>query len=186
MAFINATSPQQHIILEPPRLINGSVTPVHGRRSVTPNTCRAAWKRRRPERSARSNSVKRRASRHSIAYTVNHEGDKGQKHSKCDNNSEFLTYHSERQVLCGGVYISQLAVSYSESEKSAADGIYEKSRLLIAAVVCILPNMAICFKAFCDIRLKRKHKTAAAEKLPRIQEIWSLYLPSAGMPLLRM
>ena len=46
---------------------------------------------------------------------------------KSDNNSEFLTYHSERQVRCGCVYISQLAVSYSESEKTAADGIYAVS-----------------------------------------------------------
>lgn len=35
-ALMNAINPQQETILEPPRLINGSVTPVRGKTSVAP------------------------------------------------------------------------------------------------------------------------------------------------------
>ena len=35
-ALINAISPQHEIILEPPALINGNVTPVSGKISVAP------------------------------------------------------------------------------------------------------------------------------------------------------
>jgi len=37
-ALINAISPQHDIILEPPALIKGNVTPVSGRMSVAPKT----------------------------------------------------------------------------------------------------------------------------------------------------
>lgn len=46
---MSATSPQQHIILEPPRLMKGRVTPVHGSRSVAPKTCSAVWNNNKVE-----------------------------------------------------------------------------------------------------------------------------------------
>ena len=43
-ALIKAMRPHEQIILEPPRLINGSVTPVSGSMSVTPKMFSAVWK----------------------------------------------------------------------------------------------------------------------------------------------
>lgn len=36
------------MVLDPPRLINGSVTPVSGKKSVTPKMLSAAWKSKSP------------------------------------------------------------------------------------------------------------------------------------------
>ena len=41
---MNASTAQQHIILEPPWLTNGSVTPVSGKISVMPKILSAVWK----------------------------------------------------------------------------------------------------------------------------------------------
>ena len=47
-ALRNAIRPQVEAMLDPPALMNGRVTPVRGRISVTPKTFRQVWNRSKP------------------------------------------------------------------------------------------------------------------------------------------
>jgi len=70
-ALIKANNPQTAIILEPPRLIKGSVTPVRGNTSVAPNTFKQVWNSSNPAAAHKLSGYLSEARKHGAGFIGN-------------------------------------------------------------------------------------------------------------------